>query len=117
MCSYSKINKVLGQVSVPARIHENRPRVSHSMGVLKAVIADNLTRIYKSFEKDEGLKGTFKVLFNKGPDPVMPSPAQFLSDALEGRYWAMSIGVCAVFMGLCILLWRKGLRMYGSASS
>ena len=44
-------------------------------------------------------------------------PAQFLSDALEGRYWAMSIGVCALFMGLSIVLWKKGLRVYGSASS
>ena len=32
---------------------------------MAAIKAENLTRIYQSFEKEEGLKGTFKALFNK----------------------------------------------------
>lgn len=44
-------------------------------------------------------------------------PTQFLTDVLDGRYWLMTLAVCTVFWGLCIWLWKCGLRRYGSASS
>lgn len=64
-------------------------------------------------------KGFWKLIFYVLlPYGLMATiPAQFLTDALDGRYWLLSLTVCAVFGCLCIFLWRKGLKSYGSASS
>jgi ABC-2 type transport system permease protein len=44
-------------------------------------------------------------------------PTQFISSVLDNKYWALTIGVCAVFWFLCIFIWKKGLKRYNSASS
>jgi ABC-2 type transport system permease protein len=64
-------------------------------------------------------KGAWKLIFYVLlPYGLMATiPAQFLADALDGRYWLLSLGVGAVFGFLCIFLWKRGMKRYGSVSS
>lgn len=64
-------------------------------------------------------KGAWKLIFYVLlPYGLMATiPAQFLADVLDGRYWLLSLAVGAVFGFLCIFLWKRGMKRYGSASS
>lgn len=44
-------------------------------------------------------------------------PAQFITGGMHLRHWLLVGGVAAGFWAITILLWRQGLRHYGSASS
>ncbi|HEX2945432.1 MAG TPA: ABC-2 family transporter protein [Clostridia bacterium] len=64
-------------------------------------------------------RGVWKLIFYVFlPYGLMATiPVQFLTAALEGKYWLLVLGVCTVFGFLCVFLWRSGMKHYGSASS
>lgn len=64
-------------------------------------------------------RGMWKLLFFVFlPYGLMATiPTQFLTDVMDGRYWVLTLAVSAAFWSLCILMWKRGLRRYTSASS
>lgn len=65
------------------------------------------------------LRGVWKALLYVAlPYGLMATfPTQFLTGTLELRHWLLAIGVLAGFWVLMLVLWRSGVKHYGSASS
>lgn len=68
----------------------------------------NLTKIYRRFQKKEGLRGSLQGLIK----PVK----SLVGECTLGTALHALIVVCA-FSGITCALWRGGIRRYNSASS
>ncbi len=44
-------------------------------------------------------------------------PTQFFTGMLEAKYIVYAIGVCIFYWIACVFLWKRGLKIYNSASS
>lgn len=64
-------------------------------------------------------RGVWKVLlYVVLPYGLMATlPTQFLTGGMRLEHWLLAGGVLAVFWIIMLVLWKAGLRRYGSASS
>lgn len=48
---------------------------------------------------------------------VATIPTQFATSVLEGKYWLLSIAVVVSYALLIMIMWKRGIKQYSSASS